>query len=37
MPYLSDRQYGLVSHGRLLAKLKNSSSITRRLKLGQTL
>lgn len=32
MPYLSDRQYGLLSHRRLLDKLKNSSSITRRLR-----
>lgn len=37
MPYLSDRQYGLLSHRRLLIKLKNSSSITRRLQIGRTL
>ncbi len=37
MPYLSDRQYGLLSHRRLLQKLKNSSSITRRLQIGHTL
>ena len=37
MRYLSDRQYGLLSHRRFLIELKNSSSITRRLKLGQTL
>jgi nuclear receptor interaction protein len=37
MPYLSDRQYGLLSHRRLLIKLKNSASITRRLKLGRSL
>ncbi|CAF1013771.1 unnamed protein product [Rotaria sordida] len=37
MPYLSDRQYGVLSHRRLLVRLKNSSSITRRLKLGRTL
>ncbi|CAF0943540.1 unnamed protein product [Adineta ricciae] len=37
MPYLPERQYGLLSHRRLLAKLKNSSSITRRLKLDRTL
>ncbi|CAF3105406.1 unnamed protein product [Rotaria sp. Silwood2] len=37
MSYLSDRQYGLLSHRRLLVKLKNSSSITRRLNLEYTL
>ncbi|CAF5058046.1 unnamed protein product, partial [Rotaria sp. Silwood1] len=37
MSYLSDRQYGLLSHQRLLVKLKNSSSITRRLNLDYTL
>ncbi|CAF3686784.1 unnamed protein product [Rotaria sp. Silwood1] len=37
MSYLSDRQYGLLSHRRLLVKLKNSSSITRRLNLDNTL
>ena len=37
MSYLSDRQYGLLSHRRFLVKLKNSSSITRRLKLDRTL
>lgn len=37
MSYLSDRQYGLVSHRRLLSKLKNSSTITKRLILDYTL
>jgi nuclear receptor interaction protein len=37
MSYLSDRQYGLLSHRRLLLKLKNSSSITKRLNLDHTL
>jgi nuclear receptor interaction protein len=37
MSYLSNRQYGLLSHRRLLLKLKNSSSITRRLNLDHTL
>ena len=37
MSYLTDRQYGLVSHRNFLVKLKNSSSITRRLKLSRTL
>ena len=37
MSYLSERQYGLLSHRRLLLKLKNSASITRRLKLSRTL
>ena len=37
MPYLSDRQYGLLSHRALLIKLKNSSSITRRLQINRTL
>ena len=31
MSYLSDRQYGRLSHQQLLVRLKNSSSITRRL------
>ncbi|CAF1230661.1 unnamed protein product [Rotaria sordida] len=37
MSYLSDRQYGLLSHRHLLVKLKNSSSITRRLNIDYTL
>jgi nuclear receptor interaction protein len=37
MSYLSDRQYGLLSHRRLLVKLRNSSSITKRLNLDYTL
>ncbi len=37
MSYLTDRQYGLLSHRRLLIKLKNSASVTRRLKLSHTL
>ena len=37
MSYLSDRQYGLLSHRGLLQKLKNSTSITRRLKLSRLL
>lgn len=37
MFYLSERQYGLLPHRRLLSRLKNSSSITRRLKLSRTL
>ena len=37
MSYLSDRQYGLLSHRRLLSKLKNSSTITKRLILDYTL
>ncbi|CAF1290185.1 unnamed protein product [Adineta steineri] len=37
MPYLSDRQYGLLPHRCLLVKLKNSSSITRRLNLDYKL
>ncbi|UJR14015.1 hypothetical protein I4U23_001014 [Adineta vaga] len=37
MSYLSDRQYGHLSHRSLLLKLKNSSSITKRLTLDCTL
>lgn len=37
MSYLHDRQCGLLSHRRLLVKLKNSSSITRRLCLDYSL
>jgi nuclear receptor interaction protein len=37
MSYLFDREYGLLSHRRLLVKLKNSSLITRRLNLDYTL
>ncbi|CAF5151888.1 unnamed protein product, partial [Rotaria magnacalcarata] len=37
MSFLSDRQYGLLSHRRLLVKLKNSSSITRRLNIDYSL
>ncbi|CAF1334471.1 unnamed protein product [Adineta ricciae] len=37
MSYLSDRQYGRLPHRSLLLKLKNSSSITKRLTLDCTL
>jgi nuclear receptor interaction protein len=37
MSYLYDRQYGLLSHRGFLVKLKNSSSITRRLNLDYSL
>jgi DDB1- and CUL4-associated factor 6 len=37
MSYLYERSYGLVSHRRLLFKLRNSSSITRRLKFDRSL
>ena len=37
MSYLFDRQYGRLSHRSLLLKLKNSSSITKRLTLDCTL
>mgnify|MGYP002394196127 FL=1 len=37
MPYLADRQFGFLSHRKFLYKLKNSSSITRSLRLDYTL
>ena len=37
MSYLSDRQYGSLTHQHLLVKLKNSSSITKRLNLDYKL
>lgn len=37
MSYVFDRQYGRLSHRGLLMKLKNSSSITKRLMLDHTL
>jgi DDB1- and CUL4-associated factor 6 len=37
MLHLFDRHYGLLSHQQYLIKLKNSTSITKRLKLDRTL